>query len=313
MHADDAAGIAAAFDLGGAAELTGVVDRGELGQVAQLATSRGLWAVKTTLEPPEDGDAEGDAFGAAARAAGVPTPAAVRTAHGSFTARVGGRQVRVYEWVDLRPLDRGIDPVGVGRLLAALHRVPFAGRRPQDPWYTEPVGAARWDGLIAELAAAGAPFAGDLGAARDDLVALEGLLEPAERVRTCHRDLWADNVRATRAGGLCVVDGDNCGAADPAHELVLVLFEFGNGDPVRARALDRAYHAAGGPARLRGRGDFSMLIAQLGHIVEWSSRRWLDPATPPAERERKAARVVEMAANPLTPDVVDALLDAVRE
>jgi phosphotransferase family enzyme len=176
----------------------------------------------------------------------------------------------------------------VGRSQRARRPAAAAAHCGTTSWYTEPVGATRWVGLIAELATAGAAFAGDLAAARDDLVALERVLEPAARVRTCHRDLWADNVRATAAGELCVVDWDNCGGAGPAHELALVLFEFGNGDPARARTLDGAYRAAGGPARVCGRGDFSMLIAQLGHIVEWSIRRWLDPATPPAERQRQA-------------------------
>jgi aminoglycoside phosphotransferase (APT) family kinase protein len=213
--------------------------------------------------------------------------------------------------VDVLPADSGLDPGRVGRLMAAIHQVPFRGRRPQDPWYTEPVGAARWDGLVEQLAAAEAPFAGDLAAMRDELVALEGLLVPARELRTCHRDLWSDNLRATSQGGLCVIDWDNCGLADPGQELAGVLFEFGYGDADRARALYGEYRRCGGPGRIERRGDFSMTIAQLGHINEMSCLIWLDPAQPGEERARQASRFHESVEMPLTVAVIDELLEVV--
>jgi hypothetical protein len=174
------------------------------------------------------------------------------------------------------------------------------------------VGAAAWDGLVAELEAAEAPFAAEMAALRDELVAAEAFIEPARDLRTCHRDLWADNIRATAAGGLCVIDWDNCGLADPGQELSGVLFEFWCADPDRARALDRAYRRADGPGRVDHRGSFSMTIAQLGHITEISCRSWLDPAIPEDERRRQVGRVAECTDGPLTVAVIDAILDAVR-
>ena len=44
-------------------------------------------------------------------------------------------------------------------------------------------------------------------------------------LRTCHRDLWADNVRTSHDGGLCVFDFDNAGLADPSQELAMILVE----------------------------------------------------------------------------------------
>ena len=79
------------------------------------------------------------------------------------------------------------------------------------------------------LDAAGAPFAMRLGELRDELVAVEQLLTPPRHLRTCHRDLFADNLRVTADGDLCVIDWDNCGLADPGQELALVLYEFGDG------------------------------------------------------------------------------------
>jgi Ser/Thr protein kinase RdoA (MazF antagonist) len=313
LSIDAAAEVARRFGLGSGPRLTGTVERGEQGQIWQLETGDGMWAVKLAFGAPEATDGEDAAFQEEAVAAGIPAPAVVRTTGGAVFAEVGGAHVRVYGWVDVRPPDRTLDPGRVGRLVAGMHRVGFAGKRPEDAWYTQPVGAAAWDGLVAELRAAGAPFAAGMEAIHADLVELEGLLEPACHLRTCHRDLWADNVRATRAGGMCVIDWENCGLADPGHELACVLFEFWHGDPDRARELHREYRRAGGPGRVDRRGSFSMAVAQLGHIAEIACRSWLDPAKPGEERRRQVGRVAEVTGDPLTIDVVDAILDAVRE
>jgi aminoglycoside phosphotransferase (APT) family kinase protein len=219
--------------------------------------------------------------------------------------------VRVYEWVDLCHPDPRIDPAEVGRVVAAIHGCGFRGSNPVDPWYTDPVGAARWDELASALTAARAPFAEDLASFREELAALEGLVEPPGSVQTCHRDLWADNVRATASGSLCVIDWENCGLADPGGELALVLFEFGRDDPARARLLFEAYADGGGPGRVRRPADFSMPIAQLGHIGERWCRIWLDPGSSRAERDRAVAGVDEFLSESLTRALIDRLVDAV--
>jgi hypothetical protein len=54
-----------------------------------------------------------------------------------------------------------------------------------------------------------APFADELDALRPELVALEAYLGgPPRDLRTCHRDLWADNVRATTTGELRTLGGE---------------------------------------------------------------------------------------------------------
>jgi Phosphotransferase enzyme family len=304
--------IARAFGLGDDARFTGRVERGEQGQVDELLTSRGSFAVKTSFDEPEL-DAEDAEFQTAAFAAGVPTPAVIRATTGTWHVEIGGMPIRVYEWVDLLPPNKGFDPGEAGRVVAAIHRTPFDGRRPEHPWYTEPVGAAAWDALFTDLSSAGAPFAADLAAMRDDLVALEALLQRSTNLRQCHRDLWSDNMRPTMAGGLCVIDWENCGLADPGQEIAGVVFEFGYGDRDRAREVYRSYRVSGGPGTITGPGDFSMTIAQLGHITEIACRIWLDPSTSPDERRRQEARVRESVEQPLTIDVIDELLDAVRE
>ena len=276
----------------------------------RLETSSGSWAVKLLFEQPDLPGTQADAaYQDHVLRAGVPIPRVHRTVDGDVLARAGGSWVRVYEWVDVMEPDPGLDPAAVGVLIAAIHRVRSLSQvRPVDPWYAEPVGADRWDELVASLRAHRAPFADALAELRDELVALEGLLAPPRDLQVCHRDLWADNVRGTSTGSLCVIDWENGGLADPNQELAIVLFEFGLGDELRARDLYDAYLGAGGPGRIEGTGDFSMLIAQLGHITEHACTRWLQPGASEAERARAADRVGEYTSRPVTREAIERLL-----
>ena len=311
----DAADLARCFGLGAAVTLSdGPVARGKQGVVWRLDTTIGAWAVKVPLEPEtEDEVRVSTAFQEAAYAAGVPTPRVRRTTDGHVFATVDGSRVRVYEWVDLLGPDPMLEPAQVGAAVAAVHQVPFTEPGPVDPWFREPVGAERWDELVALLAGEGAPFAGRLAALRDELVALETWLEPPQRLRTCHRDLWADNLLPTADGGVCVIDWENSGPADPDQELGCVLFEFARGDAGRARTLVTAYRAAGGPANVVRRGHFSMLIAQLGHITEMAATDWLRPNPRSPERADSAAWIAEVLDEPHTRDVLDGLLAAAQQ
>lgn len=310
----DAAAVADRFGLGRPRELSGgPVARGKQGEVWRLDTADGPWAVKVPFrETDEDTVAESTRFHEAAVAAGVPAPSVRRTSDGCVFARVGGRQVRVYEWVDLGPPDAGLDPELVGATVAALHRVRVTAAGPVHPWYTEPVGAEGWDAVVRRLREAGAPFAGRLAALRDELVAMESWLEPPANVQMCHCDLWSDNVLSAARGGICVIDWENSGPADPAQELGCAVFEFGRTDPGRVRALTSAYTAAGGPATLDRPGHFSMLIAQLGHINEMAATDWLEPNARNPDRAGAEAWISETLDDPHTRARLTALLAAAR-
>jgi aminoglycoside phosphotransferase (APT) family kinase protein len=240
----------------------------------------------------------------------VPTPQVRRALDGGIFATIAGQQVRVYEWVDLKAPDLTLDPDQVGAVVAAIHGVRFADASPLDPWYHEPIGARRWDQLIALLKEAGAPFAGRLADLRDELVALESWIEPVQMIQTCHRDLWADNVLPTADGGVCVIDWENSGPADPNQELGCVLFEFGRSDPGRTRALADAYRQAGGPAAVTQRGHFSMLIAQLGHINEIAATDWLMPNPRSPRRSDAEAWISETLNEPHTRELLETILIA---
>lgn len=307
----DAATIADAFDLGEDPRLDGPVARGEVGQIWKLTTATGHWAIKEAFEPPSLIEAELDAsFQELVHAAGVNVPAVRRSRDGQVLAETGGSLIRAYSWVDLLPSDLLVDPAKVGHLVASIHRVVHHAANDVDPWYTDPVGADRWDDLISQLRDAGAPFVDHLAEQLADLSALEQLLRPPTMLQACHRDLFADNLLATPGGDLCVIDWENSGLADPSQELALVLFEYGRGDDARTRLVYESYVAGGGSGRVRRPGDFSMVIAQLVHIGEIACRRWLDP-TRRYERDRNEARIAEFLGDRLTVAMVDRILTAI--
>ena len=311
-----------AYDLGDGALSPGPVAVGRVGAVWRLETSTGVWAVKTNdNDDQEPGAAATASFQEAAVRVGVPAPAVRRTTSGAVLAALGGGlTVRVMEWVDLADPDIGLDPVAVGEVLAGLHRVPDGPWRTGmpaevDPWFVTPVGPAAWDEQVGALRRAGAPFAEDLAGLRDELVALESVVQPPRTLRVCHRDLFADNLRARPAGGLCAFDFDNAGLLDPDFELAHVVAEFavdarGVVDPGRARALVDAYAAAGGPARLRGPGSFTSVVAVLGHIGHLAGQQWL-ATSDEAVRADMAGWAAELFDRPLTRAVVSDLIDAV--
>ncbi len=308
---DQAARVADAFALGSVEELGPQPARGEQGQTWELRTARGRFAVKELLVDQDETEAAFDStVQERMHEAGVPLPRPLRTVEGTTLAAVDGRTVRVYEWAELLALDRSLELEAVGRLVAAIHSVVIPTTAPVDAWYAAPVGAPAWDDLLADLRTARAPFSDRLGALRDELLATERLLEAPTYTQVCHRDLFADNVRRTPDGGLCVIDWENCGAADPAQELAVVLLEYSWSDGPRARQLYAAYIEAGGPGRVRRRADFTMAIAQLNHILAHSVRRWLE-ATDDPTRARYAAAVAEFVDEPLTREAVDRVLDAI--
>ena len=276
--------------------------RGELGRIWRLDTERGAWAVKEALVPVAEADAAADvAFQLAAAAAGVPLPLPVRTIEGQVTVRGPGAVLRVYEWVDLDPGAGDPAAADLGALLARMHRVAHPARGPVVEWFSAPLGEARWRAFAASAAAAGAGWAGRLAARLPELIALDDLVRPPDpaRVRWCHRDLNAENVRHTAHGPLVVLDWENSGPAQPERELAALLWEVGEQAPQVAAAYGGA---APEPA------DFSMAIAVQGHLFELYGRRALDPAESAENRERAQGRLAALLDRPLTPDAVAKLV-----
>lgn len=301
------------FDLGADARLVGPVAFGRQGEIWRLDTALGAFAVKQSRIAPDPEVAERDAaYQELVHAAGVPTPAVVRDTDGRVVSEVEGVPLRVYTWVDVAAEDRRLDPEAMGRMLAAMHAVHVPASGPVDGWYADPVGREAWEDLVERLAAAGAPFAVRLASMVPTLDEVESLLvRPTVGLQVCHRDVWADNVRAVPGGGLVVFDWENAGAASPSQELGLAAYEYGMGDPDRIRALYRSYVEAGGPGRLRESADLTMLVAQLVHILQIGCARWLSSETD-QDRADNEDWVAEFLDDPVTVPVVAALLAAAR-
>ena len=300
------------FGLGGPATLAGPVDRGFQGQVWRLTCGTRAYAVKEALVPLDRAQVMAAyALQRRAEAKGVVAPRQLLTVAGEPAVYVDGETLRVFDWMELAPPDRSMDPAGLGRLLAALHVAGGPTTAEVDPWFVDPVGRDRWVELVAELRLAGAPFSAVLADLVDELSATEAILEPPRDLIVCHRDLWADNLRSGADGSPVVIDWDNCGPAPMAGELAMVLVEFGT-TPKRARDLHAAYVEAGGPARVTRRSDFGMPVAVLHHLVELGARQWL-AASGDLARRRAADRVTEFTDGPLLLADIDLVLDAVAD
>jgi Ser/Thr protein kinase RdoA (MazF antagonist) len=285
--------------------------------VWRLDTPDGPYAVKEWFAEPDLSDVARDAdFVLAARAGGVITPAIVRTPDGAVATSLAadddtvGTAIRVFEWVDLLPRTRRLDPVAVGSMLAGLHRAGTRTRQPVDNWFSTGVGETSWVSLQQRVAREGASFAPVLGSLLRELIAVESVIEPHESPIVCHRDLWADNVLGTPSGQVCVIDFENMGPADPSQELAMVLFEFGDDDPARTRTIHTAYLDAGGPGRVTRPGHFTMLVAEQAHIGQLACSRWVG-ASSAAERERLALWFLEIPDDPVTLARIDRILTAV--
>jgi Ser/Thr protein kinase RdoA (MazF antagonist) len=306
-----ASDVADRFELGADAAFVGEPARGELGEVRQLVTDRGRWAVKRCYQRQRAEDVARTAeFQQAAIANGVPTPSLVTSRDGRFIEDIDQKQLRVYDWVDLLEVDRRIDVGQVGAAVARIHTTTVPDANPLDEWFTDPIRADEWDDLVGELTAARAPFAAALGERRAELVDAATLVVAPVNVRACHRDLFADNVRVTAGGELCVIDWDNAGLEDPDFELAMVVWEFCADDPSRAAPLQAAYRDAGGPARADRPAAFSMVVTVAGRLLHHAARAWLDPATAPAERDRMAGAAQEWLEEPVTRPIVERLVDA---
>ena len=304
------------YDLGRPITPARPAARGQMGVVWLLETDRGRFAVKQLLGAIDAAEAEAAietevALQSEMGRRGVPTPAPLRTTDGRVLADLDGLLARVSTWVDLDEPRTDLDPSAVGGLLATLHRDPLPARPPVDPWYVEPVPAAVWDDLATALAAAGAPFAAEFEVFARHQLRVQDFFAGPRDVQLCHRDLWADNLRTTTSGGLCVIDWDLAGPADPAQELAVVLVEFCYGRPERARALSAAYLDGGGTGRITGRGDFTMAQAQFGHFATSAARQWLATTDEQARARAEAWFRLGLAA-PLDVEHVDELLAAVR-
>jgi Ser/Thr protein kinase RdoA (MazF antagonist) len=297
--------------------------RGALGQIWRVDTGGRRYALKEFFaDPPSAAFLDAElTFAARAAAAGVRLPASLPDRSGRhLVSTVDEPWLRLADWVDLSALALTPDTArAVGAVLARLHRCAAAvsvepDGEPPHPWYDTfpPVDA------FAGAAASASPWAATLRERLADHAALTAPVTPVDPARLvmCHRDLHPENILAGPDGAPVVVDWDNLGPADPARELVKMLFDwFGdslNTDLDAMRVLYRAYVDEGGPARITDPADFSMLICARLNFLRKQIALALDPATVPRHREWAEREIVETLRWLPTPQRYDAVLALVR-
>ncbi|GAA4059756.1 aminoglycoside phosphotransferase family protein [Nonomuraea soli] len=244
--------------------------RGALGQIWRVETGDDVHALKEIYaDPPGDGRIEAELdFTRRAERAGVRSPRSRPDLWGRhLVATPRGTWLRLYEWLELTRVDlaEAALPAELGALLARLHLAAPPARTELDgivqhPWYhrVSPI-PERWAQLCAVLSPPD----------QDELV-------------LCHRDLHPENILRDERGGLVVVDWDNLGTATPSRELAAALFDwFCDGPEPDLGAMGHMYDsyvAEGGPGRIGGQEDFTMLVATRVNFLQLQLRKVEDPA-----------------------------------
>jgi len=272
--------------------------RGALGQFWRLEIGSARYALKHIFdEPPTEASIRVELdLVSRARDAGVRAPASHPARDGQYllTAR-DGTWFRCYDWLELRPVasDASDTARRLGALLAGLHRcAPVApaepnGDGPPDPWYDQVPPAVAWEAVVTS----GTSWAARLNdrlTMLPQLCAAVGTADPA-RLILCHRDLHFENVFVDPEGELVVVDWDDLGPADPGRELARALFDWWcndvDTDLDAVGAMVESYLDAGGPGRITGPADFSMLLACRLNFLVAQAALALDPHAERAHRE----------------------------
>lgn len=314
-----------AFALGQGEVVISRGSRGAVGQVWRLTLGVRVYALKQvpTGSPPPRVEVDAElSMAKRAVAAGVLLPASIPARDGEYVVMLPeGGWLRLYDWMDLEPVDLGVNAKALGVLLARLHRSGSPSHREPDgssplPWYEVPPQPEAWRTLVAASAAAGASWSTRLAAAVDSLPRLYELLSGADpaKMRTCHRDLHPGNVLASRGGELVVVDWGDIGPAVPARELagaLMALFHDGHPDLASMRQAYQAYILAGGPARLRSTTDFTMSISTQLNFLHRQVQIALDPQAQASSRTWAELEIDEGLRILPTPELLTRVLDAV--
>jgi Ser/Thr protein kinase RdoA (MazF antagonist) len=271
--------------------------RGAEGQIWQVQVGEARYALREIFaEPPPEPVIEAElTFARRAAGAGVRVPASHADRTGRhLLAGPGGTWLRLYDWVDLRPIELAAPTTAgeLGALLARLHRcAPAAtaepGGGPPHPWYDRVPAAQQWAAAVAS-GAAWAPQLADRLATLPELCAAVTPVG-ATGLIICHRDLHPENVLSDPAGELVVVDWDNLGPAAPGRELARALFDWfcdsSAADLDAVGAMYDAYVSEGGPGRVTDPADFSMLLASRLNFLLLEVGIAIDPRAEPRHRE----------------------------
>ncbi|ADB34024.1 aminoglycoside phosphotransferase [Kribbella flavida DSM 17836] len=212
-------------------------------------------------------------FERAAFAAGLPMPEPIWAS----------RQLLVHRWVEGEKVPEEPVPAAyafeVGEILARLHALDVEWKHGliEDPAPRD------WPELAERAAATGQPWAGELGAHVETLLAITHFVDTCERpgpVVLTHRDIQPWNLLA-RGGRPVVLDWELSGMLDLAGELGSTALSLAKGpgfdaiEPAVFRAVLDGYVAGGGVLPPPGPSWFVFMIGGWLGFTRWNILRCL--------------------------------------
>jgi Ser/Thr protein kinase RdoA (MazF antagonist) len=286
-----------------------------MGRVFRLNTTTGAYAVKELFWGVTDAEPDDIEFQRAVLDAGVRIPRPVLTPDGDVV--VDG--VRVYEWIDLVPIEeRPASIADIGDVAGALARIHGLGWSPggePDPWYTAPVGAERWDAVVKVAVDAGAAWGSQLVDLLPELHELDAVVAaaPALALARCHLDFNRSNVARTLGGQLVVLDWENSGSGAPAREAAGALLEWTmNAHGVPDHNAVAAFFAGYGDIAVDDLTIFAATVAATNNFLAQCCELAPSADTLDDHRAFWDDAASGMLAQPLTIDTLDRMLAAAR-
>ncbi|MET9023045.1 phosphotransferase [Actinopolymorpha sp. NPDC004070] len=296
--------------------------RGAMGRIWRLSIGTDDYAVKELFWGHDEATVVREAaLRDAAANAGVDSPANLRTTDGRYVcilpAELGGADVRVFSWVEGRPVDAGEPGIvrWVGHTLGVLHglRHSYADVAP-DPWYDQVPTPEQWQALLAKGKAARRPWASLLEQRIPLLNAQCAQVKPIDRTELIysHLDFQPQNVLVDRSGRHVLLDWEDAGPGMPDRMLAGVLASWCAEEGVvhadRVREFLDAYRLAGGHGRVTGMESFSANLAGYLNYVSAQAACSLDTEQAADMREYADRAAVDTLTNPPTTDLFDEIL-----
>jgi hypothetical protein len=312
--------------------------QGAMGRIWRLDTESGAFAVKGALWPAEvetlPAQLELDALiSERARTAGILASQVRRTAAGSLLLSVYGSatsdptQVRVASWIEGAPCDRATAgrqaAEWLGSTVAVVECLPDPPELPPidswlGSWFSEAPDVEQWQSLADRSKRERVEWADRLTRYLPAVAALGELVDPAppDRLTVTRTDQQPSNVLVTR-DGYAVLDWDDVAPMSRDRTLARVINDWhlhdGEADTDGIGRTLAAYRVAGGTGALRERADFGDLVASFLNYLFEQAEVSLDRPHGEAEARTASGRVASMLAHPLDVQLIDRLLELVRD
>lgn len=216
-------------------------------------------------------------------AAGIRSPAPIRTLEGPAIAALDGTNWRTHRWMRFGPAPTTPPPpataAAAGRALARLHALALPAPRPVVRWLTFRRPQQAWHALAERACSDGVAWADALAAAVPGFLALDAVRDerdPNEHAILSHAWFAPGAIRIAGGDEVAVVGWEHASAIPPDWELGDALRAWSEGVDLElggaaaARALLDGYRElAGGPDRL----ELSMLTSSVTAWLNWTATR----------------------------------------